>query len=241
MDFPYNDPALRGHYCLRYFAYVKDRIVNEIPKITNTDSLHPGNVPSPTDPRLNILDFDTWAKSPEGSYSTIDPEDNKPAFEYLDANGKNPHERGEFTKLDKALMNRFEEAKNSLLNEFGNDLVPGALEDYFTRGATDPMNGNYDENVALNLPVNELGQFVIFSSNGSLFEADIWSDTDLINRTAGSRRSVQIRLMNEKVQQFLTYALDTVPGRDRFFRKSQSILDKIKIFYSKVKYKIFGP
>ncbi len=236
----YDDPALRGHYYLRYFAYVKDRIVNEVPKVTNNSSLTPDNVPLPTDPRLGILSFDAWAKSPEASYHAFDLEDNKKAFGYLDASGANPHETGEHTELDKELIIRLNAAKESMLAEFGDALVPSALEDYLTLGATDPKKGDYVQASSSTVTADEVGVFVICSPDGKKLDSRIWADSDYINRVAGDRRSVQIRLMNQKVQEFLTYALDTVPGRARFFRNSQSITDKIKIFYSKVKYKIFG-
>ncbi len=222
------DPNLCGHYRLRYFAYVKDRISNEIDKITDGGSLHPGNVPLPTDPRLGILDYQTWVTSTEARYDAIDPEDNSDPFTHFTVN--HATDPAVHTPLDMEFQRKLIEAVENIKTHFGIDANITELDKYL------------DNSAKTDAAEEERGKFDIYKDpvSGSS-TSKIWSDTDDIAQVAGSRRSVQIRLMDQKVDDFYNFILNARnenSGKLRFFVESEGFLEKLAKFYYRVRFNL---
>ena len=207
--------------------YVKDRIANEAPKITRGKSLSPGLLPHPSDRRWNIDDFDTWLAT-SGNYDALDPLDNKPAFAHdLNDHKEGPGKKPKHTPLDLEYKRRLVEAKDMLMTHVGADLNIIELEKYLN-------NRSNDE--------DEIGLFDKYRSPSTgKVTSKIWEDTDSIAATAGTRRSVQIRLLNQKVNEFLDFvfnAKDPNSGNLRFFINKPGVWERIKKYYYKIKYKL---
>ncbi len=222
---PKADPDLRGHYALNYFEYVKDRIANEAPKITGGKSLSPTSIPHPSDPRWQIEDFDSWLNN-RGRYDALDPLDNGTAFKHE----LTEHDAGKHTQLDEELKKKLTTAKELLLRKCSGDINPVALDDYFNKFTDDPD------------AIEEMGLFVIHDDPTTVKPTSaLWEDTDGIARVAGDRRSVQIRMMNQRVEEFISYVftqIDPDNGKLKFFFDHPGIWEKIKVWYTDVKYDI---
>lgn len=221
---PKGDPDLKGHYALNYFEYVKDRITNEAPKITSGKSLSPDLIPHPADPRWQIMDFEGWLNG-RGRYDALDPLDNKPAFKHE----QTEHDAGKHTELDEQLKKKITAAKELILQKCSGDINVVALEDYLTKstGMT---------------TLDEVGLFIIYKDPTTKKPISVlWDDTDNIARVAGDRRSVQIRMMNQRVDEFVNYvftSIDVNTGKPRFFLDKPGIWEKIKVWYHQTKYDV---
>lgn len=215
---PSSDPALEGHFILRYLDFVKDRIINEPSNFLKGQSLDPSLIPGPTDARWKIPEFEAWKNSSEGRYDALDPLDNKPPFEHK----QEDHYNGNHTELDKEMKRRLETAKDRVIDVVKEDLNLVALEDYFN--SEDPDN---------------LGIFVIFEREDlpGVNQSGLWEKTNPIARVAGSKRSVQVRLMQNEVNEFIDYIFSE-EGRSKFFLEKPGVWERVKTYYYKLKYDI---
>ncbi|MDA1317536.1 MAG: hypothetical protein O3B87_05995, partial [bacterium] len=192
---PKVDPALRGHYVVRYLDYVKNTVYN---KASAKDDLTV--IPSPQNRRFwGIKEFEDWINT-EGDYRTLDPLDMKPPYAHVDT-----HPGGKHTELDKQMIKEYKKALNFLRREYGSTLNYHAIQQYLFRK---PRNG---APMAAVDEISDLGRLTKFIDPTTGKPASkIW---DVTNRIAGTskgaggkmKRSVQTRLMQQEVDDFINH------------------------------------
>ncbi len=213
---PENDPALRGHFVLRYLDLVKDRIINESAVMAKGSSLDPSTIHPAASSRWKIPEFETWMKSPEGRYDALDPLDNKPAFKH----DLNDHKAGKHTELDEEMKTRLNAAKDRVIDVVKEDLNLIALEAYLN--SVDPK---------------EPGVFARRKKKDGTVVSELWETTNPIASVAGTKRSVQVRMMQNAANDFIDYVFSE-DGRKRFFLEKPGVWERVKTYYYKVKYGI---
>ncbi len=219
------DPAFRGHYAIRYFEYVKGKIYNKAEAKSDLSV-----VPDPANRAFwGIKEFDQWLVD-EGSYSPLDPLDNKPAFVH-DEN----HPGNKFTELDKYVMGELDKAAAFLMSEYNGILRPAAISDYLRRGAV--VNGQV-------VPLDKIGiltKFPVLDANnqpvmvGSTPKVGckLWDISNRIYRQSLSggtpKRSKQVAMTQEIVDQFVidVFRMKDARGNYLFFKQKPSVSAKL--------------
>lgn len=75
------------------------------------------------------------------------------------------------------------------------------------------------------------------TTTGMLYRSRLWDQTDRIATIAGNRRSIQQKLIQQQVDDFLDRAFRE-PLVSKFFHQKPSLLEEGKIMYRKWKYGI---
>lgn len=218
LKYPPDPKDLQGHYSLRYFEYVQNKI---------TDKIN-GNlriVPNGSDSNFwGIQEFDQWVKS-EGQSYPLDSLDNKPPFEH---NEKHPGFKP--TELDKYMAGEYRKAAAFLITNYGNILRHNAVSDALQK---DP----WETSTTLR-PIGEIGllkTYPIFK-NGKFtdeYNCKLWDKTNRISQHSailGKKRSVQIRLVQEEVAKWLENIFtEKLPnGELKYMTEKPSWIDEVK-------------
>jgi len=186
---PKQDPGLRGWYILRYFDYVQTEMLARM-RSKGTDVVPDG---SATD-FWRIMEFDKWLNE-SGIWKPLDPMDEMKPFEHKLHSLMTTPPRD--TELDGELRQAYLDTVDLLVKELGPKVVNrGRLMDFLNANTGDP---------------NTMGLFIPYTDSSLNRTCKLWQQSDDVEKMTGvygKRRRVQINLISEKMDDFVSLVFE---------------------------------